>query len=1268
MAALDDIELHLDPIRKALRRGNAAVMVGAGFSFNAENGKKLKDWLELARALYNDLYPGVEMPQRFGISDIMRLGEEYERVRSRAALDEFLLEQIPDEKIAPGPVHKQLLELPWAEIFTTNYDTLLEKAGKEIIEPAHLTVLTREDIPHSRILGRRRIVKLHGSFPSQKPLIFTEEDYRRYPTDFAPFVNMVRQSLLENVFCLIGFSGDDPNFLEWIGWVRDMLSDHSLPIYMFVPEKPAVGLERVLLSRRIQPVVLPVVSDDASKNTFSNRYAKLFELLGKGLGENRILWPSDEIQRVAPQHYEDSRAKYQAFLEWAPRLQKERKAYPGWLIAPDNERGDAERLIHTHDDAERMLGALEKMPIHAVVVFEEFAWWHRILLWPMVDTVAATVERVLDATIGIPKGSQPLERDDVLKSLHIYDAADFRRTWIRLAIAFLRWIREQAKSSQFETWFARIKEISHDDPAVLDEITHEQILLSVYLGDRERAEQLLTGWFPQVDEPYMAVRKGVLLAEVGLIEQGETICVAALQRIREMVRLDSENLGLLSREAWASLVTHHITRATAFSWVPIQSRRSSTEAELDKRLNQLAQKNIAPRRDISSLEAKLNIEAPLTASRHYVTREFDLGTQSRHMRLGGPKELRQKLESAFAWLALVDDAAYVPRVGLSTWDIDTLKQAAWWIRPFENAERVWGVLIRTMDTDIFKPVADGEPVYSRGWFSRYQVGSMDLEAAREHCRQSITAVMRSYSARTRKRWDDRVISFRLQLYSRLVLRETDEKLLYEYVEYMVLLYKGSGMRRDVNQWEDFGDAFRRTFEALSDKQMLEVIPKLLSLPDMDDYQLRDPRHSRWPDWGFSQKEPTKNQAASPDLVRSVTTAVGRWLDALDAIRKGPDLAIVEDQARRLWARMYWCKNHALLNDEATRRIGEYIWRGNPDWPDIPGLRQLGILDWPSPGNEDIASAYKRALLRRDVPNFHVPAGFHADGKPRFMTNSYVDDVFAEEVADTRGKVRWNTEEINEAIAKIRAWWDREWDICRGQILKDTSGPRRYAVYGHARRRLLHFDQMLAQFYRDTDRGGGWLDAETSIWVSQLIERAAEVGIFLWNFRVQQSLAENTSLPSFVEELSTTIMGNDDGDIRDVTKLVMALAKDERFDGVAPPRGLIEAMAAIIATRRFPGLVDTLNAMVAIVQFKWKWLSQREIDLLITGLQSLFGELKYGVPTWELVTSEDDVPVLRYLCIHMALYLRVRGIEHAVVQQWIEGKGEDPMPEVRFMLP
>src|SRR5207249_2970550 len=123
-----------------------------------------------------------------------------------------------------------LLELPWADVFTTNYDTLLERT--EVPGRNYQIVSTPNELTTA---FAPRIVKLHGSFHAQIPLIITEEDYRRYPRDFAAFVNSVQQSLLENAFVLLGFSGEDPNFLEWTGWIRDELGTKHAPMYLVGP-------------------------------------------------------------------------------------------------------------------------------------------------------------------------------------------------------------------------------------------------------------------------------------------------------------------------------------------------------------------------------------------------------------------------------------------------------------------------------------------------------------------------------------------------------------------------------------------------------------------------------------------------------------------------------------------------------------------------------------------------------------------------------------------------------------------------------------------------------------------------------------------------------------------------------------------------------------------------------------------------------------------------------------------------------------------------
>ena len=155
---------HIEKIRENLwcerEYGNVSIMVGAGFSMNAD---KLSDnsgsfALESTRRkMKAGLYPYSSSYNQ----DVLKLASEYEEVFGRQALDELIISSLPDENYVPGSLHKVLLSLPWADVYTTNYDTLLERTTKYIYDRKYNLVLNTSDIPNRM---KPRIVKLHGSF------------------------------------------------------------------------------------------------------------------------------------------------------------------------------------------------------------------------------------------------------------------------------------------------------------------------------------------------------------------------------------------------------------------------------------------------------------------------------------------------------------------------------------------------------------------------------------------------------------------------------------------------------------------------------------------------------------------------------------------------------------------------------------------------------------------------------------------------------------------------------------------------------------------------------------------------------------------------------------------------------------------------------------------------------------------------------------------------------------------------------------------------
>lgn len=563
-------DVHYNAIRRALANGNAAVMVGAGFSRNAENGNQLAMWYDVAKELWRELNPTDSELKDFSAGMVTQLGEQYARVFSKPALEEVLKRLIPDDRVRPGALHNQLLQLPWSEIFTTNYDTLLERAADDIVERAHYTVICRVDIPQSKILGRRRIVKLHGSFPSQRPFIFTEDDYRRYPELFAPFVNLVRQSLLENVFCLVGFSGDDPNFLHWIGWVRDMLDKHALPIYLFVSRVPSLGQRTLLEARQVTPVVLPMLNG-VDEGDYLPRFDAMFRLLAKPLNTEDSEWgdlpPLDQISRSPTQDVEERRKRL--LNAYAP-IGDLRRNYPGWLIAPISVRRRFRRSVDAIPGFLNGQDLLDKLlqdtPHVGVAVLAEYAWHQEVLLQCVDDSLALAALPLIKATSQYSVTMFDKQRLE-LKRFEIESRAEFQQRWRDLGLSLLRWARQELRRDCFDTLEKLLTSVLPKDLQLQDEIAHESILLALYEGDRDIAQRLLSEWHIRSSDSYMHVRKGMLWGEIGKLEAGIAVSLKGLQQLRSNQRLRSSSTQYLSQEAWACLAISHLQTSKSWSWL-----------------------------------------------------------------------------------------------------------------------------------------------------------------------------------------------------------------------------------------------------------------------------------------------------------------------------------------------------------------------------------------------------------------------------------------------------------------------------------------------------------------------------------------------------------------------------------------------------------------------------------------------------------------------------------------------------------------------------
>ena len=109
-------------IKRYLDGGRAAVMVGSGFSKNADmaGGVRMKDWRELIDDIYTEVYGNPPTDRDLALTTPMRIASLVETSYGRAALDELIEQSLPDKRVQPGALHRKLMELPWTDVFTTN--------------------------------------------------------------------------------------------------------------------------------------------------------------------------------------------------------------------------------------------------------------------------------------------------------------------------------------------------------------------------------------------------------------------------------------------------------------------------------------------------------------------------------------------------------------------------------------------------------------------------------------------------------------------------------------------------------------------------------------------------------------------------------------------------------------------------------------------------------------------------------------------------------------------------------------------------------------------------------------------------------------------------------------------------------------------------------------------------------------------------------------------------------------------------------------------
>jgi hypothetical protein len=859
--------------------------------------------------------------------------------------------------------------------------------------------------------------------------------------------------LLENSFVLIGFSGDDPNFLAWTGWIRDELGGNHAPIYL-VGHLCLDSAERSLLAhRRVTPIDLsPVFAGIQPPNGVHAGSIEWFlNSLSAGRPARPEKWPElDQGSLSAPVSHPpivdagvvvpdavdglrippgplDAKTVANVIARW----RFERQHYPGWLVAPEQKRTRLWR--ETRVWIEPLTNFAAAQPVaDCILLFREVNWRLETSMVPFCTEWAALFQKALDELFdSLTRGVSVAPAPDALATERTSNS-ELADAWLEVAFGLLRDARESYDASRWHELKGKIDKVVQQRCQYSDRNHYETALWAMWNVERERAKAIISHWQPSPHSPLAVMRKAGLLAELDEVGEARTILRTALLKIRRALRTQGQNIEILSLEGWCTFLLFVVESSLDFT------KRSGVLNEFWERWEELKAWDCSPWTHTEYLEEALSAPPPQVQEFAEEIHGFDPGQVTFSTHWGGD-DIRPFLPG-FACIRLYEQAGVPIRLPMVNFGGDALKNACRWVSRFTG---FWSpaLLIRA------GKVGD----LTRGDFlSRAQVYVMDPALAKRlytWCLQilqrelaSLTGLVAMGSAQ------ESILEVLPEVLSRLAFK-VDAAELRRTFPLVLYLHNKPGIRSHIRLHNCCDLWFQRLFHAANDDLLLEWLSDLLrgSLPG-EGARGHALGSDAWPDpmRHFQNVRVAAAKEIGPDLLAKVRDATD-WL--LTRAASEPSEGIRRAIGRLICVYQYDAR---LMSTEQQRQLGELLWsrRASNGLPDLPGFLVFGFLNLPAPATIDITSIIKNYIL---TLTSHGAFSRDAYGRtsitvgpweqPFILEASFASKPILQLAGEARGRVEWTQQEAKQLYQKSRDWWAND------KQAFESSGRQAFALSG-----------------------------------------------------------------------------------------------------------------------------------------------------------------------------------------------------------------------------
>ena len=1253
----DQAKLHFLYERLSLQHGNVSLMVGGGFSKNASPIdsaiEQLPSWNELISMMREEMTRSTNSSFGTGhnskgltTSDYLEIAQRFDDDFGRPALTEFVLERIPDENFIPGEMHARLLNLPWRNVYTTNWDSLLERTAK-IKEVRNYSIVRSElELPHRQ---SPRIIKLHGSLDPLYPLIVTKNDYDSYPDTHAVFVTNVQSEMVDNYFCLIGFSGDDPNFENWASWVHDKLRHSGPKIYLAgwleLDDARVDYLKNDLNVTTIDLSQLQEIKRWSENECYAEATKWILDYLERGPPpenvESRRL-PRPPIQEPdltsspvtdwfsalkaepwSPSRTDSAEAYRQSIIGIGSIWNNSRRAYSGWIMAPLESRG--ELVSKTRSWQNHVLAGLSELSTaQRILAIRELIWRLEVALEPIDDELTSAALDVLSIDYIDEINSNQFNDDD-----HSMD--DIKAASRVISLSLITSARFRLDDKDFKQRINDSQQFISDDPDVVHRINYEKCLWAAWSFKFDDLGELLDDWTTEDCDPAWLLRKSALLSEVGRETEAIELVEQAVTKIDSMPDEES-SLRRYSLKGWAlwSTIDFDNQSDVTARWNELASKNSDAAAEKTEVIRVLSNENndqVPPDFDGNVAQrtvTKFGNSNP-TARSYRAIRLSELAG----MPVATPNASYPRAVAAdMVGLAAIGIAQLDPELAIrqilraSTWDEDKS------LINVLSRENLASLDPRTVDALISDCIRIVEHSKAQGWVERLRVA--------------------------------------IEALSRLGLRAKPDTAM-EIFDIAMDLYRDKDDWITKHHWiaAPLHNLLKRSFATLLPEIRTEVVLDVLSSPIIGSDDFKAQIIERFP-------EPANVFNEVPTLTLPERTAQTEtlWRPTYDqlitAMRENGETR------RRVVGRLFPLIREGFLTAREEQEFANALWGECQDGSEhFPGLRDLD--DWifmalPEPVQGLAIRIFRRKwLLTREMQSRF--GQFHATNRVTIDLGAAM--VFPGFLEDTLLNVGLAIDQLKNLKGGFELT-DEERKFVRDMILQWSNIPV-----------VSHDSPLVQQSLRMT--------AYNAVYGITALLTEVEISVSTCDalFTKLKVLTENMApayLPTaalvayrpcgyseFASWLRKGMLSRDRETIRsaiDGLKTWLYLAHADSNQKVipshrpdAPPDRLVRELGNMLASRRSESFPSSISAAKWVFDQLDDQVQRIIVDDVLIGLDYLSEELEYGCDQLEI-----NVFALRRHCAALAASMARAGYsESPEVKRWLELASTDPFSEVRNEL-